>query len=84
MNQSDTKTFHKNWIERIDEFIDKCLSINEEGISLRVGSFNFESSGRKKSSSRKHVQKVYLEQYEELVKRNKKVTKKIGNINFSQ
>lgn len=86
MNQSDTRTFHKCWNEKIDEFIDKCLVVNEDGISLKVGSFNVETGSKKKSTLIKHVQRVYLEQYEALVKntKNKKVTKKIVNINFSQ
>ena len=43
MNQSDTKTFNKYWSDRLDEFIDKCLIISEQGISLKIGTFNFET-----------------------------------------
>lgn len=86
MNQSDTKTFNNYWSEKIDDFIDKCLVINADGISLKVGVFNSDNLSKRKTSRVKHLEKTYSEHYESLLKRQntKKVTKKIGHIQFCQ
>ena len=60
MNQADTRTFHKHWAQKLDEFIDKCLAINEDGISLKLTYFNLDILSSKKSNSIKNVRKVYL------------------------
>lgn len=40
MNQSDTKTFQIYWMKDPEEFIEKCITITEHGIKLKLGVFN--------------------------------------------
>ena len=39
MNQSDTKTFQLYW-NKNPEFLEKCITITEHGIKLKLGVFN--------------------------------------------